>query len=78
MPATTRTKTARSLRSTTYLPETKSGTPGADSVKVEGNLHWVSAAHACAAEIRLYDRLFAVPAPAAGAGDAPERAQLPR
>jgi glutaminyl-tRNA synthetase len=27
-----------------YLPETKSGTPGADSVKVKGNLHWVSAA----------------------------------
>ena len=46
-----------------YLPETKSGTPGADSVKVKGNLHWVSAAHAYAAEIRLYDRLFAHPAP---------------
>jgi glutaminyl-tRNA synthetase len=48
-----------------YLPETRSGTPGADSVKVKGNLHWVSAAHACAAEIRLYDRLFNVPAPGA-------------
>ena len=46
-----------------YLPETKSGTPGADSVKVKGNLHWVSAAHAYAAEVRLYDRLFAHPAP---------------
>ena len=57
----------------TYLPETKSGTPGADSVKVKGNLHWVSAAHACAAEIRLYDRLFAVPAPGGRReGDAPE------
>ncbi len=56
-----------------YLPETKSGTPGADSVKVKGNLHWVSAAHACAAEIRLYDRLFAVPAPGGRReGDAPE------
>ncbi|HQR59440.1 MAG TPA: glutamine--tRNA ligase, partial [Azonexus sp.] len=42
-----------------------SGTPGADSVKVKGNLHWVSAAHACAAEIRLYDRLFKVAAPGA-------------
>jgi len=56
-----------------YLPETRSGTPGADSVKVKGNLHWVSAAHACAAEIRLFDRLFRVPAPGARrAGDAPE------
>ena len=56
-----------------YLPETRSGTPGADSVKVKGNLHWVSAAHACAAEIRLYDRLFNVPAPGARReGDAPE------
>jgi len=56
-----------------YLPETKSGTPGADSVKVKGNLHWVSAAHACAAEVRLYDRLFKVPAPGARReGDAPD------
>ncbi len=57
----------------TYLPDTKSGTPGADSVKVKGNLHWVSAAHAYPAEVRLYDRLFAVPAPGARReGDAPE------
>ncbi|MDT6960255.1 glutamine--tRNA ligase/YqeY domain fusion protein [Cupriavidus sp. SZY C1] len=49
-----------------YLPETKSGTPGADSVKVKGNIHWVSAAHACAAEVRLYDRLFNDPNPDAG------------
>jgi glutaminyl-tRNA synthetase len=56
-----------------YLPDTKSGTPGADSVKVKGNLHWVSAAHGYTAEIRLYDRLFAVPAPGARReGDAPE------
>ena len=56
-----------------YLPETRSGTPGADSVKVKGNLHWVSAAHAYAGEIRLFDRLFAVPAPGARReGDAPE------
>jgi len=41
-----------------YLPETRSGTPGADSVKVKGNIHWVSTRHACAAEVRLYDRLF--------------------
>ncbi|MBS1143681.1 MAG: glutaminyl-tRNA synthetase [Proteobacteria bacterium] len=56
-----------------YLPDTKSGTPGADSVKVKGNLHWVSAAHAYQAEIRLYDRLFKVPAPGARReGDAPD------
>jgi glutaminyl-tRNA synthetase len=41
-----------------YLPETKSGTPGSDSIKVKGNIHWVSAAHSYAAEVRLYDRLF--------------------
>jgi glutaminyl-tRNA synthetase len=47
----------------TYLPDTKSGTTGADSVKVKGNLHWVSVAHACEAEVRLYDRLFTAPHP---------------
>jgi glutaminyl-tRNA synthetase len=46
-----------------YLPDTKSGTPGADSVKVKGNLHWVSVAHGYQAEVRLYDRLFAHPYP---------------
>ncbi|VFR38853.1 Glutaminyl-tRNA synthetase [plant metagenome] len=49
-----------------YLPDTKSGTPGADSVKVKGNITWISAAHAVPAEIRLYDRLFADPHPDAG------------
>ncbi len=52
-----------------YLPETKSGTPGADSVKVKGNIHWVSARYAYAAEVRLYDRLFKVENPGAGGGD---------
>ena len=42
-----------------YLPDSKSGTPGADGYKVKGNLHWVSLRHAVAAEVRLYDRLFA-------------------
>ncbi|MBI3936223.1 MAG: glutamine--tRNA ligase/YqeY domain fusion protein [Betaproteobacteria bacterium] len=46
-----------------YAPETKSGTPGADKVKVKGAIHWLSAKHACAAEVRLYDRLFRVPQP---------------
>ncbi|WP_404991606.1 glutamine--tRNA ligase/YqeY domain fusion protein [Cupriavidus pauculus] len=49
-----------------YLPDTKSGTPGADSVKVKGNIHWVSAPHAYEAEVRLYDRLFSDPHPDAG------------
>jgi glutaminyl-tRNA synthetase len=50
----------------TYLPDTKSGTPGADSVKVKGNIHWVSVPHAYAAEVRLYDRLFKEAHPGAG------------
>ena len=41
-----------------YLPDTKSGTPGADSVKVRGNITWVSAKHGIQAEVHLYDRLF--------------------
>src|SRR6185503_6674314 len=47
----------------TYDPATRSGTPGADSRKVKGNIHWLSAAHALPAEVRLYDRLVAVPFP---------------
>jgi glutaminyl-tRNA synthetase len=35
--------------------------------KVKGTIHWVSAAHAIDAEVRLYDRLFTVPAPDAPA-----------
>jgi glutaminyl-tRNA synthetase len=49
----------------TYDPETRSGTPGADARKVKGNIHWLSAAHAIPAEVRLYDRLFHVPFPGA-------------
>ncbi len=52
-----------------YMPDSKSGTPGADNYKVKGNLHWVSAAHAYTSEVRLYDRLFAVPNPGAGERD---------
>ncbi len=47
----------------TYDPGTKSGTPGAESRKVKGNIHWVSARHACRGDVRLYDRLFRVPQP---------------
>jgi glutaminyl-tRNA synthetase len=52
-----------------YLPDTKSGTPGADAIKVKGNIHWVSAQHAYAAEIRLYDRLFKEAYPGSGDRD---------
>ena len=49
-----------------YDLDTRSGTPGAEKVKVKGNIHWVSAKHACPAQVRLYDRLFKVPHPGAG------------
>ena len=52
-----------------YDPDTKSGTPGAEKVKVKGNIHWVSAKHACSAGVRLYDRLFKAPHPGAGDRD---------
>ncbi|MFC1815593.1 glutamine--tRNA ligase/YqeY domain fusion protein [Thermodesulfobacteriota bacterium] len=41
----------------TYDPKTKGG-DSPDGRKVKGTLHWVSAAHAVEAEVRLYDRLF--------------------
>ncbi|WP_283602716.1 glutamine--tRNA ligase [Serratia proteamaculans] len=47
-----------------YDPETLSKDP-ADGRKVKGVIHWVSVEHALPAEIRLYDRLFSVPNPAA-------------
>lgn len=50
----------------TYFPDSKSGTEGSANYKVKGNLHWVSAAHALEAEVRLYDRLFSDPQPDAG------------
>ncbi len=51
----------------TYDPETRGGS-APDGRKVKGTLHWVSAAHALDAEVRLYDRLFLKPDP----DDAPE------
>jgi glutaminyl-tRNA synthetase len=50
----------------TYDPATKGGS-STDGRKVKGTIHWVSADHAANAEIRLYDRLFRVPNPAAKA-----------
>jgi len=54
----------------TYDPTTRSGTPGADARKVRGNIHWLSARHAAASEVRQYDRLFAVPQPGRAAAPA--------
>ena len=51
----------------TYDPETRTGGPQAGR-KVKGTIHWVSAAHALDAEVRLYDHLFVK----ADAGDIPE------
>jgi glutaminyl-tRNA synthetase len=47
-----------------YDPQTL-GVDPADGRKVKGVIHWVSAAHAIPAEIRLYDRLFSIPNPGA-------------
>jgi glutaminyl-tRNA synthetase len=51
------------------VPDTKSGTPGADSVKVKAAITWVGAADGVAAEVRLFDRLFTDPQPDAGGKD---------
>jgi glutaminyl-tRNA synthetase len=46
----------------TYDPETRGGS-APDGRKVKATLHWVSAAHAVPAEVRLYDHLFSSPFP---------------
>jgi len=48
----------------TYDPATRGG-DAPDGRKVRGTIHWVSAAHAVPAEVRLYDHLFSVPEPGA-------------
>jgi len=48
----------------TYDPKTRGGS-APDGRKVKATLHWVSAAHAATAEVRLYDHLFARPDPGA-------------
>jgi glutaminyl-tRNA synthetase len=53
----------------TVVPDTRSGTPGADRVKVKGTITWVGIHDAIAAELRLYDRLFTEPQPDAGGRD---------
>ena len=49
-----------------YDPETLGRNP--QGRKVKGTVHWVSAKHTLAAEVRLYDRLFSVPNPEAEEG----------
>jgi len=49
-------------------PATKGGW-SSDGRKVKGTIHWVSAAHALPAEVRLYDRLFTKENPTEGKGD---------
>jgi glutaminyl-tRNA synthetase len=48
----------------TYDPQTRGGN-APDGRKVKATIHWVSAAHAVPAEVRLYDNLFATPQPEA-------------
>src|SRR5665647_2691595 len=43
----------------TYDPETRGGN-APDARKVQGTIHWVSAAHAVDCELRLYDKLFTI------------------
>ena len=48
----------------TYDPETRGGN-APDGRKVKATMHWVSAAHAVPAEVRLYTHLFTAPSPGA-------------
>jgi glutaminyl-tRNA synthetase len=51
------------------IPDTKSGTPGSDAVKVKGVITWVGVNDAVQAEVRLYDRLFTEAHPEADGKD---------
>ncbi|WP_396267699.1 glutamine--tRNA ligase/YqeY domain fusion protein [Ideonella sp.] len=51
------------------IANTKSGTPGADSVKAKAAITWVAVADGVPAEVRLYDRLFSEAQPDAGGKD---------
>nr|VFJ42462.1 MAG: glutaminyl-tRNA synthetase [Candidatus Kentron sp. DK] len=52
----------------TYDPASRGGS-SPDGRKVKGTIHWVSAAHALKANVRLYDRLFATPYPGKETGN---------
>ena len=51
------------------VPDTKSGTPGSESVKVKAAITWVGVANGVSAEVRMYDRLFLDAQPDAGGKD---------
>jgi glutaminyl-tRNA synthetase len=51
------------------VPDTRSGTPGADAVKVKGTITWLAERDAVPAEIRLFDRLFTQDQPDASGRD---------
>ncbi|MBL7713549.1 MAG: glutamine--tRNA ligase, partial [Chitinophagaceae bacterium] len=51
-----------------YYPDSKSGSD-TSGIQVKGVIHWVNAADAVAAEVRLYNRLFTVEDPANAEGD---------
>lgn len=51
-----------------YIKESRSGSD-TSGLQVKGVIHWVSAAHALKAEVRLYDRLFKVEDPSTIEGD---------
>jgi glutaminyl-tRNA synthetase len=53
----------------TVVPDTKSGTPGSETVKVKAAITWVGVADGVPAEVRLYDRLFSDAQPDAGGKD---------
>jgi glutaminyl-tRNA synthetase len=53
----------------TVVPGTAGGKNPSDGTKVSGVVHWVDAATSVRAEVRLYDRLFAVPKPEEGGAD---------
>ena len=51
------------------IPDTKSGTPGSESIKVKGVITWVGVQEAQSIQVRLYDRLFSEAQPDAGGKD---------
>jgi glutaminyl-tRNA synthetase len=59
----------------TYDPATRGG-DAPDGRKVQGTIHWVSAARALDCELRMYDRLFKVPDPEAAGDDVDFTTQL--
>ncbi len=52
-----------------YLPDTRSGTDGANKVKVKGAIHWLPADNCLSAEVRLFEQLFTDPQPDGGGRD---------